>query len=185
MKYEITLPFSDEDLKKLSAGDEVLLSGTIYAARDAAHRKMYDLLEKGEPLPFNPKGAVIFYVGPTPARPGKIIGSAGPTTAGRMDLFSPRLFDEGIKAVIGKGVRSEEVKKSMVKNNAVYFAMVGGVAALAAEKITSAKTIAWGELGTEALREMTVEKMPLTVAIDTRGKDIYVEGPKAYLESVK
>ena len=185
MKYELTAPFLGDELKKLRSGDRALLSGTVYAARDAAHRRMYELLLAGEKLPFDPKGAAIYYVGPSPARPGEITGSAGPTTSGRMDAYAPALFEAGVAATIGKGWRSPQVKASMMKNGAVYFAAIGGAAALMAGCIEEMETVAWPELGPEALRRLRVRRMPLTVAIDTLGGDIYELGPAAYLASLK
>jgi len=185
MEHRLSAPFSADELKGLRAGDSVLLSGTVYAARDAAHRRMYELIQRGEPLPFDPRGKAIYYVGPSPARPGEVTGSAGPTTSGRMDAFAPALFRLGLLATIGKGARSAAVKEAMAEAGAVYFVSIGGAAALTASRIKKAEVVAWPELGTEALRRLTVEDMPLTVAIDTQGGDIYELGPAAYLASLK
>ncbi len=185
MTYELTAPFSGCELEALRAGDSVYLSGVIYAARDAAHRRMCELIAAGEPLPFDPTGAAIYYVGPSPARPGETVGSAGPTTSGRMDSCAPALFDLGVLATIGKGARGDGVKAAMKRAGAVYFASIGGAAALTAGCIISAETLAWPELGAEALRRLTVRRMPLVVAIDTLGGDIYELGPAAYLASLK
>ena len=173
-------PLKDEDLIKLEIGDKVFISGTIYTARDAAHKRLVELLEKGEKLPFDPKGQVMYYVGPAPAPPGKPIGSAGPTTSYRMDPYSPQMMDAGLKGMIGKGPRSKEVIDSMIKNKAVYFAAVGGAAVVIATSIKEARVIAYEDLGPEAIRELKVENFPCIVANDTKGNDIYVEGVKKY-----
>lgn len=166
-------PLSSEKVKELNAGDEVLVEGTIYAARDAAHKILVDTMQKGEPLPFNPEGQIIYYVGPCPAPRGKIIGSAGPTTSGRMDAYAPELIRIGLKAMIGKGDRNEEVIKAMIKYGAVYLAAVGGAGAYLAKRITAAETIAFPELGPEALRKLEVKDFPCVVAIDAKGNNIY------------
>ena len=173
-------PLKDEALVKLEIGDKVFISGTIYTARDAAHKRLVELLEKGKELPFNPKGQVMYYVGPAPAPPGKPIGSAGPTTSYRMDPYSPQMMDAGLKAMIGKGPRSKAVIDSMIKNKAVYFAAIGGAAVVIATSIKEAKVIAYEDLGPEAIRELKVENFPCIVANDTKGNDIYVEGVKKY-----
>ena len=185
MEYILKTPVTDETLKKLTAGDTVLLSGTVYTARDAAHLRMTELIKAGKPLPVDINGAAIYYAGPTPERPGQIIGAAGPTTAGRMDAYTPALLDRGLKIMIGKGRRSAAVKDSIVKNGAVYLAAVGGAGALVAQHIKSAQIICWEDLGCEALRKLTVEALPLTVVIDARGEDLYDLGPENYLESLK
>ena len=185
MEYILKTPVSDEALKKLTAGDTVLLSGTVYTARDAAHLRMTGLIKAGKPLPVDINGAAIYYAGPTPERPGQVIGAAGPTTAGRMDAYTPALLDRGLKIMIGKGRRSAAVKDSIVKNGAVYLAAVGGAGALMAQHIKSAQIICWEDLGCEALRKLTVEALPLTVVIDARGNDLYDLGPEKYLESLK
>ena len=173
-------PLKDEDLINLEIGDKVFISGTIYTARDAAHKRLVELLKAGKELPFNPKGQVIYYVGPAPAPPGKPIGSAGPTTSYRMDPYSPALLDAGLKGMIGKGPRSKEVIDSMVKNKAVYFAAIGGAAVVIALAIKDAKIIAYEDLGPEALRKLEVENFPCIVANDTKGRDIYEEGVLKY-----
>ncbi len=173
-------PLKDEDLINLEIGDKVYLSGTIYTARDAAHKRLVQLLEEGKDLPFDIKGQVIYYVGPAPAPPGKPIGSAGPTTSYRMDPYSPALLDAGLKAMVGKGPRSQAVIDSMVKNKAVYLAAIGGAAVVIALAIKDAKIIAYEDLGPEALRELKVENLPCIVANDTKGRDIYKEGVEKY-----
>lgn len=169
-----------ETLTQLRYGDRVLISGVIYTARDAAHKKMIETLEKGEQLPFDSKGAVIYYVGPTPPPPGMVSGSAGPTTSSRMDAYTPQLLDLGVKGVIGKGYRSEAVRQSLIANQAVYFAATGGAGVLLSKRIKESKVVAWPELGAEAVRRMVVENFPVTVAIDTNGDDIYIKGPEAW-----
>lgn len=172
------------DLKKeipaLRAGDRVLLSGTIYTARDAAHKKLFALLDEGKPLPFDLKTAVIYYAGPTPAQQGMAVGACGPTTASRMDVFAPRLLDLGLVAMIGKGQRSDEVCDAIVRNGACYFAAVGGAGALIAKCIKTAEVIAFDELGCESVKRMTVENLPLTVTIDCHGGNLYKTGRAAY-----
>ena len=175
-------PLKKEDIKKLRAGDIVKISGIIYTARDAAHKKMCELLEKGQKLPFEPEGAVIYYVGPTPEKPGQVIGSAGPTTSGRMDAYTPLLLSAGVKGMIGKGERSGKVRESIIENKAVYFAAAGGAAALISRSIISSKVIAYEELGTEAVRELTVRDFPVIVINDIYGNDLYAEGQKKYRE---
>ena len=176
----IQTPLTKEEAQKLKAGDTVLLTGVIYTARDAAHKRMCEALERGEELPFPLQDEVIYYVGPTPAPPGRVIGSAGPTTSGRMDAYAPRLMEEGLRGMIGKGERTDAVIESMKKNGAVYFAATGGAAALLASRIKAAKVIAWEDLGTEAVRRLEVEDFPLTVVIDAEGRDLYKEAPAAY-----
>ena len=158
----------------------MLLSGTIYTARDAAHKRIFQLLDEGKPLPFPLKGAVIYYAGPTPGQQGMAVGASGPTTAGRMDAFAPRLLDLGLTAMIGKGERSQPVVDAMVRNGACYFAAVGGAGALIARCIKSAQVIAFDELGCESVKRMQVEDMPLTVAIDSRGRNLFQGGRAAY-----
>lgn len=174
-EYHLNAPLSDEDAKKLRAGDVVFLSGTIYTARDAAHKRLMDLLDKGEKLPFDLKGSVIYYVGPSPAPEGRPIGSAGPTTSYRMDSYAPRLHGLGSKASIGKGKRSDEVKQALKDNGAVYFGATGGAGALLSMRITAAKVVAFDELGPEAIRELTVKDFPLLVINDSVGGDLYVK----------
>ncbi|MCD6205990.1 MAG: Fe-S-containing hydro-lyase [Candidatus Marinimicrobia bacterium] len=182
MSDEIKLqtPLTTEMLEGLNVGDKVLLSGTIYTARDAAHKRLVELLEAGKELPFDPVGAVIYYVGPAPARPGKPIGSAGPTTSYRMDPYAPALMDAGLKGMIGKGPRGQAVIDSMVKNKAVYFAAVGGAAVVTAQAVKEAKIIAYEDLGAEAIRELKVVDFPVFVANDTKGNDIYQIGVEKY-----
>ena len=176
----MTTPLSDEDVSKLEAGDIVYLSGTIYTARDAAHKRLVDLIEKGEELPFDLKGSVIYFVGPTPPKPGEPIGSAGPTTSYRMDSYSPILIKHGQKGMIGKGKRSQEVKDACKEHKAVYFGATGGAGALIAKAIKKAKVIAYEELGPEAVRELEVENFPVTVINDTKGNDLYEMGRAKY-----
>ena len=185
MQYHLTTPLSKQDLAPLRAGDTVLLSGVVYTARDAAHGRMAELLDAGKPLPFDLKGAAIYYVGPTQERPGQVIGAAGPTTAGRMDRYTPRLLDLGLACMIGKGKRSAQVKESVVKNGAVYLAALGGAGALMAASIQSCEIIAWPDLGCEAVRRLVVRDMPLTVLLDAQGGDLYESGPAAYLQSME
>ena len=182
MKEPIKLktPLSDDDIVKLKIGDGVLITGKILTGRDAAHKRLIELIEKGEPLPVDIKGQVIYYVGPAPAKPGYVIGSAGPTTSGRMDPYAPRLIELGLKGMIGKGVRSKEVRDAMQKYKAVYFAATGGAAALIAKNIKAVKILAYEDLGPEAIRELDVEDLPLIVANDAHGGDLYEEGMKKY-----
>ena len=184
MEYSLRTPVSAADLAPLRAGDRVLLSGVVYTARDQAHLRLHEALEKGEALPFSLEGSAIYYVGPTPEKPGERIGSAGPTTSGRMDAFSPRLLDLGNKIMIGKGKRSGSVKEAVVRNGAVYLAAIGGAGALMADCVRAAEVIAWPELGCEAVRKLTVEDLPLTVVLDPVGGDLYESGPAAYLRSL-
>ena len=184
MQYQLTTPVTREDLAPLRAGDTVLLSGTVYTARDAAHQRMMELLDKGEPLPFPVKGSALYYVGPTPERPGEVIGSAGPTTSGRMDAYSPRLLDLGRAIMIGKGARNQTVKEAVVRNGAVYLAALGGAGALMAASVKNLEIICWEDLGCEAVRKLEVENFPLTVILDSQGGDLYESGPAAYLASL-
>jgi len=185
MQYRLTTPVTREDLAPLRAGDMVLLSGTVYTARDAAHKRMMELLDKGEPLPFPVEGSALYYVGPTPERPGEVIGSAGPTTSGRMDAYAPRLLDLGQAVMIGKGARSRAVKESVVKNGAVYLAALGGAGALISACVRELEVICWEDLGCEAVRRLEVADMPLTVILDAHGGDLYESGPAAYLNSLQ
>ena len=180
MAKKIRLPLNEETLKGLRAGDDVLLNGVIYVGRDAAHKRMIETLERGETLPFDIKGQTIYFMGPTPPRPGKPIGSAGPTTSGRMDSYSPRLIAEGLKGMVGKGMRSSAVKEAMKQYKAVYFGAIGGAGALASRSIKKAEVVAYGELGAEALRRLEVEDFPVTVVNDTYGGDLYEEGKAKY-----
>lgn len=179
-EYYLKTPLQEADLLKLEIGDKVYITGKIYSARDAAHKKLTELLAKGEPLPFKIQGQVIYYVGPSPEKPGQPIGSAGPTTSYRMDKYSPSLLDIGLKAMIGKGERSQAVKDSIVRNRAVYLIAVGGAGVLLAQAIKASQIIAYEELGAEALREMEVENFPCFVGIDTKGNDLYAKGVETY-----
>ena len=174
-EYKLTAPLSDADAKMLRAGDIVLLSGTVYTARDAAHKKLVALLDEGKDLPFDLKGAVIYYVGPTPPPPGRPIGSAGPTTSYRMDSFAPRLYSLGVKASIGKGQRAQPVRDAMREYGAVYFGATGGAGALLSNCIKEAEVIAFPEMGPEALRKLRVEDLPLLVINDSVGGELYVQ----------
>ena len=180
MTKRIMLPPTEESLKDLKAGDEVLLTGVVYSARDAAHKRMIEALEQGKPLPFDIRGQTIYFMGPTPARPGHPIGSAGPTTSGRMDSYSPRLIAEGLKGMIGKGMRSQAVKEAMKQHKAVYFGAIGGTGALTSKSIRKAEVIAYEELGVEAVRRLEVEDFPVTVVNDIYGGDLYHEGKAKY-----
>lgn len=171
-KY-IKVPLSEADAVNLNAGDYVYLTGTIYTARDAAHKRMYEALEAGKTLPVDMKDIVIYYMGPSPAREGRAIGSAGPTTASRMDKYAPSLLDLGQRGMIGKGRRSQAVKEAIVRNNAVYFAAVGGAGALLSRSIISSEVIAYDDLGTEAIRKLEVKDFPVIVVIDSQGNDLY------------
>lgn len=182
---KITLPLTKELAKTLKAGDRVLLSGTIYTSRDAGHKRMCEALARGEELPFDPMDATIYYVGPTPAKPGQVIGSAGPTTSGRMDAYAPTLMKVGIRGMIGKGARLDEVIEAMKENFGVYFGAIGGAGALLAKCIKSSELIAYEDLQSEALRKLYVEDMPLVVIIDSYGNNLYETGPKEYLRSVE
>ena len=184
MQYKLTTPVAKEDLAPLRAGDTVLLSGTVYTARDAAHKRMMELLDAGEALPFPVEGSAVYYVGPTPERPGQIIGSAGPTTSGRMDAYSPRLLDLGQAIMIGKGARNQAVKEAVVRSGAVYLAALGGAGALMAASVEELEVICWEDLGCEAVRRLTVRDLPLTVILDAHGGDLYESGPAAYLSSL-
>ncbi|EOS69300.1 hydrolyase, tartrate beta subunit/fumarate domain-containing protein, Fe-S type [Lachnospiraceae bacterium MD308] len=182
---KITLPLTEELAKTLHAGDSVLVTGTIYTSRDAGHKRMCEALEKGEEIPFDPKDATIYYVGPTPAKPGAVIGSAGPTTSGRMDAYAPTMMSVGARGMIGKGARLPEVIDAMKKYSGVYFGAIGGAGALLAKCIKKAELIAYEDLGAEALRKLYVEDMPLVVIIDSEGNNLYESGRAAYLEQKK
>lgn len=173
MEQYIQAPMNREDAKKLRAGDYVYITGTIYTARDAAHKRMQEALERDEALPFDVAGNIIYYMGPSPAREGRPIGSAGPTTASRMDKYAPALLDMGLIGMIGKGKRSDAVKNAIVRNGAVYFAAVGGAGALLSRSITQSEVIAYDDLGTEAIRRLEVENFPVIVVIDSEGHDLY------------
>ncbi|MCR5482369.1 MAG: Fe-S-containing hydro-lyase [Clostridia bacterium] len=175
-------PYTKEKLRELRAGDTVLISGVIYTARDAAHKRMVEALEKGEELPFEIEGSIIYYAGPTPAKPGRPIGSVGPTTSYRMDAYAPRLLDLGQAGMIGKGQRSEEVSEAVRRNGSVYFAAIGGAGALIARSVKSAEIIAYEDLGAEAVRRLVVEDFPVTVVTDSVGGDLYKTGRELYLK---
>ena len=177
---KITPPLTEEIVRELKAGDEVLITGTLYTARDAAHKRLVELLDKGEELPVDVNGQIIYYVGPTPERPGNPIGSAGPTTAYRMDSYAPRLIKIGLRGMIGKGERGEGVVEAMKKHGAVYFASTGGAAALIAKSIVSAEIIAYEDLGAEARGELEVKDFPAIVAQDTHGNNVYKTGKEKY-----
>lgn len=184
MRKKLNVPFTPEEARTLHAGESVLLSGVIYTARDAAHKRLCELLAEGKDLPFDIKNATIYYVGPTPAREGRAIGSAGPTTSYRMDAYSPALIAAGETGMIGKGKRSPEVIEAMKNYGAVYFGAIGGAGALLSHCIKKAEIVAYEDLGAEALRRLEVENLPVTVAIDCNGNNLYEQGRKAYLESV-
>ncbi len=180
MTKKVRLPLTDDAVKDLKAGDNVLLSGVMYVARDSAHKRMAESLDRGEPLPFDIKGQTIYYMGPTPAKPGRVIGSAGPTTSGRMDAFSPRLIAAGLRGMIGKGMRSTAVKEAIKKHGAVYMAAIGGTGALISRSIKKSEIIAYKELGAEAILRLQVEDFPATVINDIYGGDLYEEGKARY-----
>ncbi|MBQ7005333.1 MAG: Fe-S-containing hydro-lyase [Clostridia bacterium] len=185
MEKKITLPLTEEIARSLKAGDRVYLTGIIYTSRDAGHKRMCEALAAGEELPIDPMNATIYYVGPTPAKPGTVIGSAGPTTSGRMDAYAPTMMSVGARGMIGKGARLPEVVDAMKKFGGVYFGAIGGAGALLAKCIKSAKLIAYEDLGAEALRELYVEDMPLMVIIDSEGNNLYELGREEYLASKK
>ena len=182
--YHLKTPISIEDIKPLRSGDQVTISGYIYTARDAAHRRLIELIDEEKELPIPIDGQVMYYVGPSPAPPGRVIGAAGPTTSYRMDPYTPRLLELGLKVMIGKGKRSKEVKEAIVKYKAVYMAAIGGAGALMARAVKEARVIAYQDLGPEAIRELKVEKLPAVVVNDTAGNDLYHEGQKMY-ESIE
>lgn len=177
---QVTTPLTDEAVKSLKCGDRVNISGIIYTGRDAAHKIMCEAIEKGEELPVDWHGQVIYYAGPTPAKPGNVIGSCGPTTSGRMDAYSPMMMDQGLKGMIGKGPRSKEVVDAMKKHNVVYFAAVGGAAALIASSVKECEVIAYDDLGPEAVRRLKVENYPCVVVIDSEGNNLYEKGPEQF-----
>ncbi len=185
MEKHITLPLTVEIAKTLKAGDTVYLSGEIYTSRDAGHKRMCETLAKGEELPFDPKDATIYYVGPTPAKPGQVIGSAGPTTSGRMDAYAPTMMSVGARGMIGKGARLPEVVDAMKEYTGVYFGAIGGAGALLARCIKKSELIAYEDLGAEALRKLTIEEMPLVVIIDSEGENLYITGKNDYLSTKK
>lgn len=180
MDRHITAPINKETARSLHAGDYVYITGTMYTARDAAHKRMYEILQKGGELPVDWKDQVIYYMGPSPAREGRPIGSAGPTTASRMDKYAPQLLDLGLGAMVGKGKRSQAVIDTIVRNGSVYFAAVGGAGALLSKCITSAEVVAYDDLGTEAIRKLTVENFPAIVVIDSEGNNLYETAIKEY-----
>ncbi len=179
-KISLTAPLELQDIQELKAGDQILLSGMIYMARDAAHIRFHEALVAGKPLPFDPTGQVIYYSGPTETKPGHVIGSCGPTTASRMDPFTPPLIERGLRAMIGKGKRSPEVIEAMQKHGCVYFGAIEGTAALISHTIQSVEVIAYPELGAEAVRRLQIKDMSVTVINDLHGGDLYIEGPKIY-----
>lgn len=181
MAKRITTPLTAEKTKDLKAGDDVLISGVIYTGRDAAHKRLVELVKEGKPLPADLKDAIIYYVGPAPAKPGQAIGSAGPTTSYRMDAYAPTLLDLGLKGMIGKGKRSDEVIDAMKRNDAVYFGAIGGAGALLSKCIKKAEIVCYEDLGAEAVRRLEVEDLPVVVVIDKDGNNLYEEGRKSYL----
>ncbi|MDU4891177.1 MAG: Fe-S-containing hydro-lyase [Clostridium sp.] len=185
MEKRITTPLTEEKVRDLKAGDTVLLSGVIYTGRDAAHKRLVELLDKGEQLPIDVKDSVIYYVGPTPAKEGQPIGSAGPTTSYRMDDYTPALLEQGLRGMIGKGLRNEKVVESMKKNKAVYFGAIGGAAALIGKCVKKAEVVTYEDLGAEAIRRLEIEDMPVVVVIDCEGNNLYEQGQRAYLESIR
>lgn len=185
MLYRLTTPLKDSDIVKLNIGDKVLLSGIIYIARDSAHERLITNIREGKKLPFNIAGSVIYYCGPSPAKPGMVIGSAGPTTSCRMDPFTPLLLEKGLKGMIGKGPRSRQVIDSIQKNKSIYFAALGGAGALISQSIKTSEVIAYKDLGPEAVRRLEVKKMPVIVINDTRGRDLYRVGQKKFKRKEK
>lgn len=182
MEIELKTPLTKEKINELQAGDRVLISGTIYTARDAAHKRMVEALENGQKLPFDIRDQIIYYAGPCPARPGQVIGSCGPTTSGRMDAYAPLLIRKGLTGMIGKGLRSAQVVEAMIECGAVYFGAIGGAGALIAETVTAEEVVAYDDLGTEAVRKLNVEKFPAIVIIDCKGNNLYEIGRKQYLD---
>lgn len=180
---KLVTPLSDEDVSKLRIGDKVFLSGVIYTGRDAAHKRLVELLDQGKDLPIDIQGQIIYYVGPAPAKPGKPIGSAGPTTSYRMDPYAPKLIEKGLKGMIGKGPRGKSVAEAMKRHKSVYLAAVGGAAALIARSVKKAEVVAYEDLGTEAIRRLQVEDFPVIVAQDAHGGDLYQEGMEKYRRS--
>lgn len=183
MEKKITLPITDEDIKNLKAGDSVLLTGSIITGRDAAHKRLYELIQNGEKLPVDIKGELIYYVGPAPAKPGHAVGPAGPTSSYRMDKYAPSLLDLGLKGMIGKGARNKEVVDAIVRNKGVYLVAIGGAAALIAKSIKSEEILCYEDLGTEAVRRYEVEDFPCIVAIDSNGNNVYETEPPKYRQS--
>lgn len=185
MERHITAPLQQDTVRSLRAGDYVYITGTIYTARDAAHKRMSETLDEGGKLPFDVESNVIYYMGPSPAREGRPIGSAGPTTASRMDKYAPRLLDMGLKGMIGKGKRSEDVRQAVIRNGAVYFAAVGGAGALLSRSIESSEVIAYDDLGTEAIRRLQVKDFPVIVVIDSEGNNLYETAIREYCSEEK
>lgn len=184
MVKRVVTPLNDLEISELKCGDSIFLTGTIYTARDAAHKRLIELIEKGEELPFDLEGETIYYVGPTPPKPGMVIGSAGPTTSYRMDAYAPKLLDLGLKGMIGKGLRNEEVIESIKRNKAIYFGAIGGAAALIGKSIVKSEVIAYEDLGSEAIRKLEVKDLPLVVVIDSLGNNLYEIGKENYLKTV-
>jgi fumarate hydratase subunit beta len=184
-EIKITTPLNTSELLKLKAGNKVLISGVIYTARDAAHKRLLDLIDNNKALPFDIKNQIIYYVGPTPPKPGQIIGSAGPTTSTRMDAYVPFLLKLGLKGMIGKGLRSQTVKDAIKENKAIYFAAVGGAAAVISKSIIDSSIVAFEDLGTEAIRKLVVRDFPAVVVNDCYGRDLYLEGKKEFLKSLQ
>ena len=184
MEKRLTIPATDAEIQELRAGDMLYITGTIYTARDAAHKRMFDTLNEGGELPYDIDGSFVYYLGPTPARPGQVIGSAGPTTSSRMDKYTPLLLSKGLKGMIGKGKRSPEVVDAIVKNKAVYMAAIGGLGALLSKRIVKSEVIAYDDLGTEAIRKLTVEELPVVVIIDSKGNNLYGTAAEDYIRSL-
>lgn len=184
MEKRIITPLTEEKVLGLKVGDSILLSGTIYTARDAAHKRLIDLISEGKELPLNIDGEIIYYVGPSPAKPGEVIGSAGPTTSYRMDPYAPTLLDLGLKGMIGKGARSEEVTEAIKRNKSIYFGAIGGAAALIGKCVVNSEIIAYEDLGAEAIRKLEVKDLPLIVVIDSDGDNLYKIGQETYINSV-
>lgn len=180
MEKYITAPISNEITKDLKAGDYVYITGVIYTARDAAHKRMFEIMQKGQQTPFSLENNIVYYLGPSPAKEGQVIGSAGPTTSSRMDKYTPLLLEHGLKGMIGKGKRSKEVIESIKNNNAVYFAAVGGAGALLSKCIKKSQVIAYDDLGTEAIRKLEVENLPVVVVVDSQGNNLYETAAKKY-----
>ena len=180
MPKHIGLPLTEATIAGLKTGDSVLLSGSLYVARDAAHKRMFEAMENGKPLPFDIKGQTIYYMGPSPTPPGRVIGAAGPTTSARMDPYTPRLLAEGLKGIIGKGTRSKEVRQALKKHRVIYFAAIGGAGALLSRTITGSEVIAYEDLGPEAILRIEVRDFPATVVNDIHGGDLYEEGKKKF-----
>ncbi|WP_127836558.1 Fe-S-containing hydro-lyase [Clostridium prolinivorans] len=185
MEKKITTPLTKEKIKELKAGDSVLITGTIYTARDAAHKRLIELLDKGEKLPIDIEDSIVYYAGPTPEKPGQVIGSVGPTTSYRMDSYSPRLIEKGLRGMIGKGLRNAEVIESIKNNTGVYFAAIGGAAALIGKSVVKSEIVAYEDLGAEAIRKLEVVDFPAIVVIDCEGNNLYEIGPNQYLYSLK